>query len=99
LGDDRTYFTREKAAEYLRLSPSTLRDNHKHIPSYKLGGKTLYTKEDLDGLVRPQSKGGSFDEKFSQPKLGWDQKNPRTYLDRREVAEYLRVSPKSLDCH
>jgi excisionase family DNA binding protein len=91
-----TYLTREEAAEYLRLSPSTLKDNHKHIPSYKLGGKTLYTEEDLDGLVHPQSKGGSFDGKFSQPGSGWDQKSIRTYLNRREVAEYLRVSPKSL---
>jgi hypothetical protein len=73
-----------------------LRDNHNHIPSYKLGGKTLYTKEDLDGQVRPQTKGGSFDGKFSQPKSGWGQKGIRTYLNRREVAEYLRVSPKSL---
>jgi hypothetical protein len=64
-----------------------LRDNYKHIPSYKLGGKVLYTREDLDRLVRPQSESGS----------GWDQKGTRTYLNRREVAEYLRVSPKSLE--
>jgi hypothetical protein len=74
-----------------------LRDNYKHIHSYKLGGKVLYTREDLDGLVHPQPKGGSFNEKFSQPKSGWDQKGPRTYLNRREVAEYLRISPKSLE--
>jgi excisionase family DNA binding protein len=53
LGRTHTYLTREEAAEYLRLSPAMLRDNHNHIPSYKLGGKVLYTKEDLDGLARP----------------------------------------------
>jgi excisionase family DNA binding protein len=96
-GGTYTYLTREEAAKYLRVSPGMLRDNYKHIPSYKLGGKVLYTREDLDGQVRPQSKGESFDEKFSRPKSGWDRKGPRTYLNRREVAEYLRVSPKSLE--
>ncbi|MDR1528793.1 MAG: helix-turn-helix domain-containing protein [Puniceicoccales bacterium] len=81
-----TYLTREEAAKYLRVSPAMLRDNHKHIPSHKLGGKVLYTKEDLDGLVRPQTKGGSFDEKFSQPKSGWDQKGICTYLTRKEAS-------------
>jgi hypothetical protein len=103
LGRTHVYLTREEAAEYLRISPAMLRDNYKHIPSYKFGGKVLYTRKDLDGLVRPQSKGGSFDEKFSQPKSaggsGWAQKGIRTYLNRREVAEYLRVSPKSLENH
>jgi excisionase family DNA binding protein len=94
-----TYLTREEAAEYLRVTPAMLRDNHNHIPSYKLGGKVLYTREDLDGQVRPQSKDENFDGKFSQPGSGWDQKGPRTYLNRREVAEYLRVSPKSLENH
>jgi hypothetical protein len=83
------YLTREESAKYLRLLPAMLRDNYKHIPSYKLGGKVLYTREDLDGLVRPQSESGS----------GWEQKGPRTYLNRREVAEYLRLSPKSLENH
>ncbi|MDR1528274.1 MAG: helix-turn-helix domain-containing protein [Puniceicoccales bacterium] len=95
-GGTYTYLTREEATEYLRLSPAMLRDNHKPIPSYKLGGKTLYTREDLDGQVRPQTKGGSFDEKFSQPKSGWDQKGIRTYLTREEAAEYLRVTPAML---
>jgi hypothetical protein len=48
-----TYLIREEAAEYLRVMPAMLRDNHKHIPSYKLGGKVLYAREDLDGLARP----------------------------------------------
>jgi hypothetical protein len=63
----RIYLTREETAEYLRLSPGILRDNPKHIPSYKFGGKVLYTREDLDGLVRPQSKGGNVKEKTSKP--------------------------------
>jgi hypothetical protein len=50
------YLTREAAAEYLRLSPGMLRDNHKHIPFLKLGGKVLHTKKDLDGLVHPHPK-------------------------------------------
>jgi hypothetical protein len=87
LGEAHTYLIREEAAEYLRVTPAMLRDNYKHIPSYKFGGKVLYTREDLDGMVRPQSKLGS----------GWDQKGPRTYLNRREAAEYLRLSPKSLE--
>jgi excisionase family DNA binding protein len=87
LGRTHVYLTREEAAEYLRVTPGILRDNPKHIPSYKFGGKVLYTREDLDGLVRPQSAEES----------GWDQKGPRTYLNRREVAEYLHVSPKSLE--
>ncbi|MDR1528720.1 MAG: helix-turn-helix domain-containing protein [Puniceicoccales bacterium] len=52
-GGTYSYLTREEAAEYLRVTPAMLRDNHNHIPSYKLGGKVLYTKEDLDGLARP----------------------------------------------
>ena len=95
LGRTHTYLTREEAAEYLRISPDMLRDNYKHIPSYKLGGKVLYTKEDLDGLVRPYSKSGNVDGKSSQSE--W--KSARTYLNRNEAAEYLRVSPKSLENH
>jgi excisionase family DNA binding protein len=91
----RTYLTQEEAAEYLRLSPRTLRDNYKHIPSYKLGRKILYTKKDLDGIVRPYSKNGNVDGETSQS--GWE--GARTYLNRNEAAEYLRVSPKSLENH
>jgi hypothetical protein len=104
LGEAHTYLTREEAAEYLRVTPGMLRDNYKHILSYKFGGKVLYTREDLDGQVRPYSKGENRDGKSSQSESaqvsesgsGWDQKGPRTYLSRREAAEYLRVSPKSL---
>jgi hypothetical protein len=63
----RTYLTREESAKYLRLSPGILRDNPKYIPSYKFGGKVLYTRKDLDGLVRPQFKGGNVEEKTSKP--------------------------------
>jgi hypothetical protein len=89
----RTYLSREEAAEYLRISPGMLRDHYKHIPSYKFGGKTLYAKKDLDGIVRLSPKSGNVDGETSQP--GW--KGPRTYLNRNEAAKYLRLSPKSLE--
>jgi hypothetical protein len=57
------------------------------------GRKVLYTRKDLDGIVRPYSKNGNVDGETSQP--GWE--GTRTYLNRREAAEYLRVSPKSLE--
>jgi excisionase family DNA binding protein len=82
LDEAHVYLTREEAAEYLRVSPAMLRDNYKHIPSYKLGGKVLYIREDLDGMVRLYAKDGNLDGKSSQSGWGWQ--GPRTYLNRRD---------------
>jgi hypothetical protein len=85
------YFTREKAAEYLRVNPHTLRNHHKEILPHKIGGRYLYAKKELDGLVRPYPRGGNVAD--THP---WKWRNNRTYLNRREAAKHLGRSVNSL---
>jgi hypothetical protein len=86
-----TYFTREEAAKYLRVNPNTLWNHRKKILSHKIGGRYLYAKKELDGLVRPYPRGGN----VAYIHL-WKWRNSRTYLNRREAAKYLGRSVNSL---
>jgi hypothetical protein len=52
-----TYLTRREAAEYLRMSPKSLTNHPKHIPFHKIGERVLYIKEELDDIIRNNSKG------------------------------------------
>ncbi|MDR2628879.1 MAG: helix-turn-helix domain-containing protein, partial [Puniceicoccales bacterium] len=81
------WLTRSEAAKYLRVNPQTFKRYRDEIPSHKLGGRYFYTKEELDGLVRPCARGGNFADIFP-----WGLGSGRTYLTRKETAEYLRMS-------
>ncbi|MDR1457547.1 MAG: helix-turn-helix domain-containing protein [Puniceicoccales bacterium] len=56
-GGSCTYLTRREAAEYLRMSPKSLTNHPKHIPFHKIGNRVLYIKEELDDIIRNNSKG------------------------------------------
>jgi hypothetical protein len=58
LGGDRTYLNRREVAEYLRVSPKSLKNLPKHIPHYKFGSHVLYIKEELDDIIHSNKQGG-----------------------------------------
>jgi excisionase family DNA binding protein len=58
MGKGSPHLTRKEAAEYLGMSPKTLENHPKHIPFYKVGGRVLYIKEELDALIRRNRQGG-----------------------------------------
>jgi hypothetical protein len=86
-----TYFTREKAAKYLRVNPHTLWKHREEIPFLKASKCNLYEKKELDRLVRPCLRGGKFADIFP-----WGLGGDRTYLTRREAAKHLGRSVSSL---
>jgi hypothetical protein len=54
----RTYLTRNEAAEYLRIGRNLLDHHPKGIPFYKICGRVLYIKEELDEIIRRSRQGG-----------------------------------------
>jgi hypothetical protein len=58
LGGTCTYLTRKEAAEYLRVRVDFLAHHPKNIPYYKIFGRTLYIKEELDDIIRRNRHGG-----------------------------------------
>jgi hypothetical protein len=89
-----TYLTRQEAAKYLGLAINSLAHHPKSIPYYKLCGRVLYIREELNRLICPYPKG----ESFSNVPLS-KRKNAYTYFTRKEAAEYLRVSTDILAHH
>jgi hypothetical protein len=85
------YLARKEAAEYLRVTPQTFRNHRDEIPFHEFDGHFFYTREELNRLVHPCTKGGNFID--IRP---WKRKNNRTYLTRKEAAEYLKMSTKQL---
>ncbi|MDR2432183.1 MAG: helix-turn-helix domain-containing protein [Puniceicoccales bacterium] len=58
LGGTYTYLTRKEAAEYLRVRADFLAHHPKNIPCYKIFGRVLYIKEELDDIIRRNRQGG-----------------------------------------
>ncbi|MDR2628878.1 MAG: helix-turn-helix domain-containing protein [Puniceicoccales bacterium] len=49
----RTHLTRQEAAKYLHVRVDTLAHRPRGIPYYKICGRILYIKEELDRLIHP----------------------------------------------
>lgn len=56
---EQEWFTTEEAAEYLRISPASLRNMTSNglVPYYKLGKRNRYLKEELKKLLLSQKRG------------------------------------------
>ncbi|MCB0413375.1 MAG: helix-turn-helix domain-containing protein [Bdellovibrionales bacterium] len=56
---EQEWFTTEEAAEYLRISPASLRNMTSNglMPYYKIGKRNRYLKEELKKLLMTQKRG------------------------------------------
>lgn len=57
--EEQEWFTTEEAAEYLRISPASLRNMTSNglVPYYKLGKRNRYLKDELKKLLLSQRRG------------------------------------------